>query len=414
MTRRKAPRHAPKVMARLDELARFSSQVDGLTRLFLTPEHKAAAREVMPWMREAGMSASMDAMGTVVGRYEAAKPGGKTLLIGSHIDTVRNAGKYDGNLGVVMAIAAVGELDRRGKHLPFAIEVLAFGDEEGVRFPKTLSSSKALTGMLDPSALEIRDGSGLTLRQALEKFGSDVSQIKSCARRTGDLIGYLEVHIEQGPVLENEDLPVGIVTAISGASRFLIEVTGMAGHAGTVPLALRRDAVAGAAEMILAVEAIARSTPALLATVGRVEARPGVVNVIPSGALFSLDVRSPMDRTRRAALTSLQRIFKEIAQRRRLTFKMASTYEEPAVACSQRFIRQFSAAIERAGIRVFGLPSGAGHDGVSLARICPIGMLFVRCKKGISHHPDKSIKAEDAEVATRILIDVIEHLDATR
>ena len=234
-------------------------------------------------------------MGNVVGRYEGVEPGLPALLLGSHIDTVRNAGKFDGNLGVIAAISAVASLHRRFQRLPFAIEVLAFGDEEGVRFPVTLNGSRAVAGTFDPAALEVRDADGITLHEALKQFGCDPAGIAGVARRTADVLGYVEVHIEQGPVLEAEDLPVGIVTAINGASRFTIEVTGVAGHAGTVPMHLRQDALAAAAEMVLAVERAAQDTPGIVATVGKLEALPGAVNVIPSGAKLSLDLRSSSD-----------------------------------------------------------------------------------------------------------------------
>jgi allantoate deiminase len=395
---------------RLDALARFTGEPGQLTRLYLSPAHKAAALQVLAWMDEAGMETRIDAVGNVVGRYKGNEPGLPALLIGSHIDTVRNAGKYDGNLGVIAAISAVASLHRRFERLPFAIEVLAFGDEEGVRFPVTLNGSRAVAGTFDYAALEARDADGITLREALEQFGCDPAGIASVARRTTDVLGYVEVHIEQGPVLEAEDLPVGIVTAINGASRFTIEVTGVAGHAGTVPMHLRQDALAAAAEMVLAVERIAQETPGIVATVGKMEALPGAVNVIPSGAKLSLDLRSPSDSLRLESVTQLKHQFHAIAERRGVGVQLTPCYDEPAATCAPWLVDQMVALVERSGIRPLRLPSGAGHDGLAMIALCPIAMLFVRCEGGISHNPAESITARDADTAIHVLEDFLRHL----
>ena len=401
---------APTITARLDALAQLTSQADGLTRTYLSKEHKAAAQLILGWMRDAGMSAKIDAAGTVVGRTEGTRADAKTLLVGSHIDTVRNAGRFDGNLGVVLAIEAVAELRRASTALPCAIEVLAFGDEEGVRFPRTLSGSRAVAGTFDPDALDAVDADRISLRQALVEFGCDPAAIGRAARDPGSVLGYIEVHTEQGPVLETEDQPVGVVTAISGASRYQVTVGGMAGHAGTLPMPMRRDALTAAAEMVLAIETIGRGEAGLVATVGQIAARPGAVNVVPGEVIFSIDVRSPIDGTRRSGVRQIERDLRAIARRRQCGVQLAETYNEKAVTCDQRFIRHFSAAIERAGGNATGLPSGAGHDGLAMAQLCPIGMLFVRCKGGVTHHLSESVKPEDIEVATRVLIDFLGHL----
>jgi allantoate deiminase len=398
------------LMARLDALARFSSEKDALTRLYLTPEHKAAALQVQAWMGEAGMAARIDAVGNVVGRYEGREPGLPALLLGSHIDTVRNAGKYDGNFGVIAAIEAVAELNRAGERLPFAIEVLAFGDEEGVRFPVTLTGSRAVAGTLDPAALDAEDAERVSVREALQQFGCDPFHIPEIPRRKQDVAGYVELHIEQGPVLEAEGLPVGVVTAINGASRFTVDVQGVAGHAGTVPMNLRKDALAAAAEMILAVERAGIDTADLVATVGRIEALPGAVNVIPSGARFTIDIRSPDDAVRQDAIARLERKFRDIADRRGAGVTLARSYDEPAAVCAPWLVEQLAAAVARAGIRPLRLPSGAGHDGLAMVSLCGIGMLFVRCKGGISHNPAEAITAEDAGVAVAVLVDFLRHL----
>src|SRR5262249_32739468 len=277
------------LMRRLDELAEFSSEKNALTRLYLSHEYKAAALQVMACMSGAAMEAMIDGVGNIVGRYAGRPSNPPPLPLGSHIDTVRNAGKYDGNLGVLVAIAAVAELNRAGQRLPFPIEVIAFGNEEGVRFPVALTGSRTMAGTLDPAELDAEDEQGVSVRVALQHFGCNPFDIPSIPRRRDDVLAYVEIHIEQGPVLESEELPVGVVTAINGASRFEIEVGGHAGHAGTVPMGLRKDALAAASEMILAIERRAAATPNLVATVGRIEIQPGAVNVIPERACFTLD-----------------------------------------------------------------------------------------------------------------------------
>jgi allantoate deiminase len=397
-------------MTRLADLARFSADPDGLTRLYLTPAHRAAALQVMAWMEEAGLEARLDAAGTVVGRCEAAFPGAPTLLLGSHIDTVRDAGRYDGNLGVVAAIAALRALREAGERLPFAVEVLAFGDEEGVRFPVTLTGSRALAGLVEPAALAARDRDGVSLAEALTAFGGDPAGLGSLARDPASLLGYLEVHIEQGPVLEDAGLPVGIVTAIAGASRLAVTVEGRAGHAGTVPMRLRRDALAAAAEMVLAVEAEAIGTPDLVATVGQIEVPRGAVNVIPACTRFSLDLRSPSDAVRRAALARLRATFDAIAARRGVAVEAVAGYDQPAATCSPRLMEAVADGVGRLGLPPLRLTSGAGHDGLALAGLCPIAMIFVRCAGGLSHSPAESVTEADVDVATRLLVDVLRHL----
>ena len=409
------------VIRRCAELARFTSQPGALTRLYLTPEHRAAAGHVADWMRQAGMTVAIDAAATVVGRYEGTTPDAPALLLGSHIDTVRDAGRYDGNLGVVLAIQAVGALHARGERLPCAIEVLAFGDEEGVRFPVTLTGSRALAGTLDPAMLDAVDEDGISLRAALERFGCDPGDLPALARNAlvpdgvspdrRRVLGYIELHIEQAPALEAEGLPVGIVTGIAGATRFAAEVVGVAAHAGAMPMAARHDAVTAMAEMVLAVERLALATPGLVATVGRVEAVPGAVNVIASGARFTIDLRSPDDAVRARALERLRRELAGIATRRAVGLRMRETYDEPACVCAPHLVGALAESVARAGLRPFLLPSGAGHDGLALAPLCPIGMLFVRCEGGISHSPEEEVTVADAEVAGQVLLDFLHHFD---
>jgi allantoate deiminase len=399
------------MMRRLDELALCSSEPDALTRLYLTPEHRAAAVLVLGWMRGAGMAAAIDAAGNVVGRYEGRVIGARALLIGSHIDTVRNAGKYDGAFGVIAGIEAVARLHASGERLDFAIEVIAFGDEEGVRFPATLTGSRAIAGTLDPAVLDGEDAAGISLRAALEAFGCEPAAIAAVARRRADVIAYIELHIEQGPVLESEGLAVGVVTAINGASRLSVTLGGQAGHAGTVPMGLRRDAAAAMAEMVLAVERLAGGIAACVATVGRVEVLPGAVNVIPATARFSIDLRHPDDDVRRDALARLHGEMAAIAARRGVDLAVRTDYDVAAAVCAADLIAALAESVRRVGLAPRRLPSGAGHDGLAIASLCPIAMLFLRCRGGISHHPAEAILAEDADLAVRVLDDFLRRFD---
>lgn len=403
------------VMAHLHELARCTSEPGKLTRLYLTSAHRAAIGMVRGWMEEAGMSTEVDAAANLVGRYPGQRPDAPVLLLGSHIDTVRDAGHYDGNLGVIAAIEAVAALNETGERLPFAIEVLAFGDEEGVRFPSKLTGSRAVAGTFEPQSLDITDREGVNLEAALRAFGCDPGAIPGIGRHRDRVVGYVEVHIEQGPVLEQMKLPVGIVSAIAGASRFRVEVIGEAGHAGTVPMDLRKDALVAAAEMVMAVERRAHgaSEPGLVATVGAMEAAPGAPNVIPGRARFSLDVRAPVDADRLKAIEDLSGAFSTLAARRHVRVRVEKFYDEPAVACDLALVAQLEAAVARAGVKPLRLPSGAGHDGLAIAALCPIAMLFVRCKGGISHNPAESITTKDADVATGILLDFLRHFEGT-
>ena len=402
---------ATNVMAHLHELARCTSEPGKLTRLYLTPAHAAAVGMVRGWMEAAGMTVTVDAVANLVGRYEGERPGLPALLLGSHIDTVRDAGHYDGNFGVLAAIEAVAELNRCRERLPFAIEVIAFGDEEGVRFPSKLSGSRAVAGTFAIETLDVVDAQGVSLEQALRQFGCDPALIAAIGRRPEAVLGYVELHIEQGPVLEQQWLPVGVVTAINGASRFRVEVTGHAGHAGTVPMHLRQDALVVAAEMVLAVErrAAGAGDVGLVATVGSIEAVPGAPNVIPGKVRFTLDVRAPVDADRTKAIEDLSAAFATLAQRRNLQVKIERFYDEAATACDPTLIEALEAAVARAGVRPFRLPSGAGHDAMAIATLCPIAMLFVRCKGGISHHPAEAITTKDAEVALQVLLDFLRH-----
>lgn len=397
------------IVERIDELAAISESPAALTRVAFSVEHRRAADLILGWMKEAGMSARMDEIGNVVGRYEGTIPGLPCLMLGSHYDTVRNAGRWDGPLGIVTAIDCVADISRRGVRLPFALEVVAFADEEGARFSSTLLGSSALAGTFDQTALEARGSDGLTMRQAMEAFGLHPGAIGRAARRRSDIHAYIELHIEQGPVLEANDLALGVVTAISGASRFQIELHGEAGHAGTVPMDLRRDALTAAAECILALERHCSGAAGLVGTVGQITAEPGATNVIPGIVRFSADIRAAEDRVRDAAIQRVTQEFYDIAARRNLHMTITKLHERATARCALWLREQIGAAIAASGQAVLELPSGAGHDGMAMIDVTDIGMIFVRCRGGVSHHPDEHVSRADAEAGKQALLNFIEN-----
>ena len=398
------------IVGRINALATISQDPGNLTRIFLTSEHRAAAELIMGWMLEAGMNAHLDAIGNVCGRYEGERPRLPCLMLGSHYDTVRDAGKWDGPLGLITAISCVGDLNRRGRRLPFAIEVAGFADEEGVRFASTLLGSRAIAGTFKQSVLATRDSTGKSMREALIEFGLDPDHIGAAARIRGELLAYIELHIEQGPVLEAENLPIGVVTAIAGATRLAARLTGMAGHAGTVPMALRRDALTGAAECISKIEELCRADDAgLVGTVGYIDAAPGTTNVIPGEAHFTMDIRAPTDDHRKRAVGEIVRQIEAIAKRRTLELQVEVTHENRTVPCAPWLKEQVAAAVAAEGYPVFELPSGAGHDGMAMVDIADVAMLFVRCRGGISHHPDEHVDMADADAGARVLLRLIEN-----
>ena len=398
------------IAGRITELGAISESKEHLTRLFLTPEHRAAADLILGWMRDAGMRAHIDAIGNVCGRYEGERPGLPCLMLGSHYDTVRDAGEWDGPLGLITAISCVANLNRNGRRMPFAIEVVGFADEEGVRFASTLLGSRAVAGTFDESVLSARDQAGIALRDALKDFGLDPGHIGVAARRRRELLAYLELHIEQGPVLEEQQLPVGVVTAIAGATRLSARLTGMAGHAGTVPMALRRDALTGAAECIGAIEEFCRTDDGgLVGTVGYIHAAPGATNVIPGQVSFTMDIRAPTDQRRKRAVTDMVRRIEAIAKRRKLELQLNVTHENRTVPCAPWLKEQIAEAIAAEGFRVFELPSGAGHDGMAMIDVADVGMIFVRCRGGVSHHPDEHVELADADAGARVLLRIIEN-----
>jgi allantoate deiminase len=395
------------IMARCDELGAISEEPGRLTRRFATPALRRAMEVVGGWCREAGMEVSYDAVGNLRARYEGDGSDRRTLLLGSHLDSVRDAGRYDGPLGVLTALGVVEDLNARGERLPCAVDVLAFADEEGLRYQTSYLGSLAALGQAPPDWLDRPDEDGVTMRDAILAYGGDPGALAagraSIPWGRDDLLGYCELHIEQGPVLEAADAPVGIVSAIQGGSRSQAAFTGVAGHAGTVPGHLRRDALCAAAEFVLAVEGAMRDTPGLVATVGRIVAEPGALNVIPGRAAASLDVRHPDDATRAAAAARLREQAAQIAATRGIDLDWSDHYEMPAVACSPRLIGHLEAAIAAHNLPALTLPSGAGHDPVALSRLTDVAMLFVRCKGGISHNPAESVTVEDVAVGLSVM-----------
>jgi len=399
---------AARIMDHAEQLARCSEQADGLTRVHLSPEARAANALMLGWMREAGMDAHLDAVGNVVGRYEGERPGLPCLMFGSHMDTVRNAGKYDGMLGVITPVECVRALHEAGRRMPFAIEVIGFADEEGVRFGSTFLGSRGIAGTFDPAVLDVRDRDGSTLREAMIAFGLDPARIAEAAHRRDDVLAYAEIHIEQGPVLEAEGLPVGVVTAINGFSRQRVTIRGMAGHAGTVPMSLRQDALVAAAECVIEIERIARSEPDLVGTVGRMEVLPGAINVIPGEVRFTVDVRSPRDEQRLRAVDTVNAAIAAICAHRGLVHTIEPVQANGVAECAPWLMTQMAAAVAADGHRVFHLPSGAGHDGQAIITLADICMLFVRCKGGISHNPAEAITEADAAAGARVIARFIE------
>jgi allantoate deiminase len=355
------------------------------------------------WMVEAGMEARTDNIGNLRGVYPGDSPGAATLLLGSHLDSVRDAGRYDGPLGVVVAIAAVQSLHEARRRLPYAIEVIAFADEEGLRFGSSYLGSRAVAGTFDTADLALLDSEGTSMAEAVRAFGGDPSQI-ALDRWSGPApLGYCEVHIEQGPVLEALDLPVAVVSAIAGQARHLLTFEGAAGHAGTVPMGRRHDALTGAAEFVLAVEEEARAFEGLVATVGKLDVQPGAANVIPGSAVLTLDLRHADDARRAEVADRVLRRGAEIAERRGLSLAIHPISDSPAVRCAPKLSSLMARAIEDAGHRATMLTSGAGHDGVAISALTDICMLFVRCKGGISHNPAESVTEQDVAAALDVL-----------
>jgi hydantoinase/carbamoylase family amidase len=397
------------ILERVAALGRHSDSPDHYTRTYLTAAHQAAASQIAEWMREAGMSVRIDAVGSVIGEYGGQTPVCPKLLLGSHFDSVRNGGKFDGVLGILVPIACIAELHRRGERLPVALEVAAFADEEGARFQTSFLASRALISGSDSliHLLDRRDADGVTLEAAMRQAGLDPDRADAARIDVASLAAYIEVHIEQGPVLLDGGHALGVVTHIAGGSRHLIRVKGASGHAGTVPMAMRHDALAAAAEMVLAVERrCARGR--LVGTVGILKVRDGTGNVIPGEVEFTADIRSGDDPTRRKAEADVFAEMEAIAQRRGVAIERTQTHEVHAVPCAPWLQDRIARGIEACGLAAPRLSSGAGHDAMILAEATDVGMLFVRCGAGgVSHNPAETVTAADADLAVKALLNVL-------
>ena len=402
------PHFGNQILERAEILAAWSEEDNALTCTYLSAAHQRTAAQLARWMRDAGMQVKVDAVGNVVGRYLSDRPSAKTLITGSHFDTVRNGGKYDGREGILLPIAIVAYLHERGERLPFDLEVIAFSEEEGVRFKSSFLASSAIAGQFDMSSLDRTDSNGISLRSALTEAGFDCAAIADMARDASQLLGYIEVHIEQGPVLLQRGLPVGIVTSIAGSYRYQVDLRGTASHAGTTPMTMRRDAAAAAAEIILYVERRCSQADSLVGTVGQLQVPNGSVNVIPGACQLSLDIRAADDATRDAAVTDVLNQINVICAARGIDSVVTQTLSAAAAPCAPWLMSQLQAATERHDVPAFHLPSGAGHDAMLMARITDVAMLFTRCGNGgISHNPLETMTADDAELSAQIFLDLL-------
>jgi OHCU decarboxylase len=401
------------VIAMAEDLATLSEESGALTCSYLTPTHRATAARIRDFMMAAGLATHIDAVGNVVGVLEGGH-GLRRVLTGSHYDTVINAGKFDGRLGILLPIAVAGSMRRTGLSLPYSLEIIAFAEEEGVRFKSTFFGSRAVAGCFDCGDLDSIDATGIKLSEALRAAGHDEDAIPAIARDAAKVACFVEVHIEQGPVLLEAALPVGVVTRISGSVRSVVTVEGLSGHAGTVPMGLRRDAAAAAAEMVLAIERRCSEQPGLVGTVGKLEVPGGAANVIPGRCEFSIDIRSESDALRDAAAADVNAAITAIAARRHVKVNHRRVLQTAGVACAASLQDAWAASVERitAG-PALRLPSGAGHDAMMMATLTDIGMLFVRCgNAGISHHPDEALSGPDADIAARVFQDFLLHFEA--
>jgi len=380
---------------------------------YLTDAHRATAAQLARWMREdCGFDdVNIDAVGNVVGIYHGADPSARRLLTGSHYDTVRNGGKYDGRLGILVPMACVRELHRQGKRLAYGIEVVGFAEEEGQRYKAVFLGSGALCGGFDTNWLDQKDADGVTMRDAIAHAGLDVDGIAALKRDPSRYLGFVETHIEQGPVLNDLDLPLGVVTSINGSVRFVGEIVGMASHAGTTPMTMRRDAAAAAAELVLFAEQRGAAVPDLVATVGMLEVPNGSINVVPGRCRFSLDVRATTNEVRDAAAADIQAELAAICQRRGLQYTLEETMRAAAAPCADAWRQRWERAVEALGLPVFRMPSGAGHDAMKIHDILPQAMLFLRgLNAGISHNPLESITNDDADLCVKAFQALLDQL----
>lgn len=398
----------------LERAATFSttdaSKNEGVSRQSLSEQHRLLCEQLREWMQAAGMQVRMDNGANVIGRYAAKDAQAPVFILGSHQDTVPHGGKYDGMLGIIVPLLMIHHCHEQDISFPFHIDVVAFSDEEGARFKSTLLGSKVLSGTLDREMLEAQDQSGQSVYQALLDFACDPEQIAQDAYASDTVQGFIEVHIEQGPILEQEGLALGVVDAITGIERHELTIYGVAGHAGTVPVPGRKDALLGAAKVIVGVNQLLRADPLLVGVVGSINNSPNGVNVISDHTRLSIELRSPDDQVRGHARQALQQMIRDTLNHDGLTYELHQTYEQSAVQCSVALSRYLERAVANAGLPVRRLFSGAGHDGLAMHHLCPIAMLFVRCEQGISHNPAENILLKDVELAIQVLLETCQLL----
>jgi allantoate deiminase len=401
---------AAKIFQRIDTLAQISEETDRLTRTFCSLAMRRAINLVGSWMGEAGMTVSEDAIGNLIGHYPGSGDHSKTFILGSHLDTIRGAGKFDGALGILIALACVEHLHEQKIQLPFALEVIGFADGGGARYETTCLGSRALAGKFNQMDLNKVDLRGIPMAQAIRDFGGDPAHISNAERNPQDLLGFAEVHIEQGPVLEKKFQPVGIVTAVAGHTRVRVRFVGQSGHVGTTPMPMRHDALVAASQFIQAVEACTRHYPGLVATVSQIEVLPGCACAIPGETVLNLDVRHQLDGARGVACARMQETAVEIAQKRGITVEWNIARDAQSVPCSRELCDALAKAVRTHLVEATELTSGDGHDTAALADITPAAMLFVRCAGGITHHPDESVLPGDVEIAVGVMSDFLKLL----
>jgi len=392
---------AKKIMAQINELAAISEDTNGITRLFGTPAFLQGSNKVLQWMKRTGLDCRIDNIGNVRGRWVSKNNNAKTLVIASHIDTVRNAGKFDGPLGVLMGLDIVEHIIQSGIELPFHIELIAFSDEEGVRFHTTYLGSKVIAGSFETALLAKKDDSGTSLQEVIEKMGADASQLAADAIAPGNWLGYFEIHIEQGPVLYEKNIPAGIVTAIAGQKRAAVVFKGTAGHAGTVPMSMRNDALCCAAAFILETEKLALNKK-IVATVGKLHITNAASNTIPGEVTCSLDLRSADEAMAAAAYEQLKDTCITICSKRNIIPEWKLVQQTAPVLCDADLNALLARSVKEAGYEPIEMVSGAGHDAVAVSLVSPVAMLFVRCFKGISHNPMEDVELKDMAAAIKV------------
>jgi len=402
---------AEKILQRINELASISEDKTCITRTYGTKAFIEGRNKVEQWMKDAGLKTRIDNIGNIRGRFQSKKTKAKTFVIASHIDTIINAGKFDGPLGVLMGLDIVEQLIQSKTVLAFPMELIGFCDEEGCRFHTTYLGSKVVAGSFDEGILKVKDESGISLREVIVQNGGNVNNLSKDAIAKKDWMGYFEIHIEQGPVLYEKNIPVGVVAAIAGQRRIEIKFAGEAGHAGTVPMDMRKDALTGAAEFIIAAENFAKANKKdVVATVGKLHITNSASNVIPGEAIFSLDLRSPDEAKLSSLYNAIKKMARDICKKRSIVMEWNLIQQTKPVVCDKRMIKLLKRSIEETGFEPVGLISGAGHDAVAVSEVSPVGMLFVRCFKGVSHNPMENVELKDIAAAIKVSDNFIQQL----